>query len=564
MNILPPILHRHHAPIYPHDAPPASTTDATLAQAHQHGAAQLQQWLGQAPAMQAGRNVVHWTTVGIGERAVASALALVQEALARPESPSRRAALRQLLQRYAAAIRQRLGERLQLGGCLSLAIGKQHSMTVLQTLDAACHALDAEQRQRALRKSVPYESPAHGTRVNLNGKVRSLDPAPHRLWCRHLATAYVESALAHPTHKVARVRLATANLLHRWVGPDSERRHARLTQSSAWLFDTAAFGQLLQQWFEQMQQQGRPERALVLETASHAMAVQLRIKPGRAGDGPQYVVKFYDPNRTNSHMRCAVRAPAALAGMHLRQFCALGYAAYFDQEDAVIAFEPSADGQPDPSVQVRAPKALARALGLLLSNGRAAGMTALLPALQQLAPAALPAVLRAASRRGHSGLYFALQNSHAAAITAFKQLLQGLPLHGAALAELLAGRHGDGSPGLQIALQCANAATIAAYADLLGLLPTAARLVLLAARFRNQCGLELALVEGNAAAIDAYAAVLNALPPADRLAVLAMMQLDQTAEREAAHNGHDAALAAYRRLLAGPQWPLPPRVRRHG
>ncbi len=79
------------------------------------------------------------------------------------------------------------------------------------------------------------------------------------------------------------------------------------------------------------------QRLFYLSSENHAMALDLRLKPGSPGEPPQCVVNFYDPNATLTHERVTSRSLDRIKSLSLRTFTGSGTETYFDPGSLQVA-----------------------------------------------------------------------------------------------------------------------------------------------------------------------------------------------------------------------------------
>lgn len=123
--------------------------------------------------------------------------------------------------------------------------------------------------------------------------------------CRHLATGWALGHFLEP-------RAVDGQSKHAYgaVGPGTivdlaadEQTVVFVESQDSTLVKSSRLGQALRREFEEMQP-GQTRR-FVVSTATHAMACELRRKPAEPGGqgGDTFVLNFYDPNLTTTHLR---------------------------------------------------------------------------------------------------------------------------------------------------------------------------------------------------------------------------------------------------------------------
>lgn len=498
--------------------------------------------------------------IGISARDATNIMAFLNDIDTKACSGAQRADIQLALEQYLSGLdRSKKDQRIQIF-CSLLTVKTEESTKVRNALQAKLLAIDDEAFQLRERKKNPYIPLKHNHIVNLNGEVDALNRPTFKLACRHISAALVSHWRKNP--KIDTYTLSDRKLLQRLGAPQPELLHQQLERSKAYLYETDRFGHLVCELWNDMDRAGEKERALLLQTSAHSMACQLRIKKNPTTQATEYVVKFYDPNRTNSHTRCAVETPSQLRQAHLRDFFpgkyATDYALYFEDSAPFMAFEPRA--QADDSVVIGAQSITPAVLHLLLCDGRANAIRELTPALQTMPRKEVMAVLAAKDLHQYPGLFLAMRYGRSAAVQAYHALLTQLDTDPGepAFHHLLEGQAPDTTPALFAALHWGHAEVIAAYGSLLKVLPSDVRLRLLAARDgMGYYGLAQAAVLGNIEAIYAYKALLQELTPDELDTVFSVMQPDlEAVQQEAEKPRPMIGLSAYQSVLA--LWRLAP------
>lgn len=262
-----------------------------------------------------------------------------------------------------------------------------------------------------------------------------------------------------------------------------------------------------------MEANGRAQRSILVQSPNHVMAMGLRIKA--TDQGPAYVVKFYDPNRTVTHRRAQAADPDAFAPLGARDFFGDARATSWYSMDAntgSVVF--LGDALPDHARQrVEIGHVDSPTLLHLLHLGLAAGVDHYGELLRErrLEPREVAALLAVKTTTGVPLLTVAMKRGHGDAIRAYGGILASAGLDSARVAELLAGKTACGFPGLHVAMQVGTAEGVRAYGDILlaSGLSTKARVDLLEAKSRSGMpGLVAALIRNRADAIHAYGEVL--------------------------------------------------------
>ncbi|MFC0220570.1 ShET2/EspL2 family type III secretion system effector toxin [Pseudochelatococcus lubricantis] len=399
-----------------------------------------------------------------------------------------------------------------------------------------------------------------------------------RIVCRHLATRFISEART-AAKLLPHQLFGSKELIARNVRRDIEVEYERMTEkaSEKHIVSNDRFGLHLSSFFRSMQS-GEKKHFLVLSD-DHVMALELHRKPGKAGERDGYVVRFFDPNRTDVKVRCQLDNPAGFENTQyaLRHF--LGdsyYKAYFRaNEKEVILFDcMDTTGMQQPrfvTVEAESKHGVSEMLlhQLLRYGGDQAAFDTVRQRMEAIPDAAeRHRLLEAKDADGVPGLYMALQNNRAIAIDAFGALLKALDStpkeRKAFLPGLLAARRADGVPGLNVALQYNQAAAITAFGALLKSLDLKPeeRAAILPDLLKAGCprenvpGLHKALQYNQVAAIDAFGGLLRGLNLTEKERDAFLLELLESKDIysvpgpcTAFYNNKASALEAYGALL---------------
>lgn len=152
--------------------------------------------------------------------------------------------------------------------------------------------------------------------------------------CRHLALQWLDDHAS--AQGLSYGHYATEQDITSHVCAQTEAQYARLRASPATaLVQIDRLGDALQSQFQAMKP-GERRRFLVCGE-SHAMALDLQLKPARGGEPAEYVVAFYDPNVTLSHQRVVHHALDAVKSLSLRMLAGDAAAQYFDPASTQVA-----------------------------------------------------------------------------------------------------------------------------------------------------------------------------------------------------------------------------------
>jgi len=375
-------------------------------------------------------------------------------------------------------------------------------------------------------KQLPYYSqkPERITTLNLNDTLPLPGDPAEKIYCRHLAMTWVLQVSA--TGKPDYAMLGDSDALQARLPPGIDGLHERFERSAAEVHFVA-----LADWgpFAAAQLQGlaagggEATKCLLVRSASHVMAMALKVKPGPDGE-PRFVANFYDPNLTAAHKRTASDRLHHLEAIQAQDLFpdSDALADYFgDETDAMIFALPAGglDKLPalpppggDPQRRVTGPvpplrPSVMHHIGL---GGFAGTLSDLLPAFTELArrnPAEAAEFLAGMSSEGTPALHMALQDGHAHVITEFGRFLEAVELDEDDLADLLAARDDAKTSGLFMAMQGGRAEAVRAFIDCVAAsgLPAAKQVTLLCAHAPpHDLGLVLAMRPGALPALLAF------------------------------------------------------------
>ncbi|QAU24032.1 ShET2/EspL2 family type III secretion system effector toxin [Dyella sp. M7H15-1] len=356
--------------------------------------------------------------------------------------------------------------------------------------------------------------------------------------CRHLAAQYIYDSLHNEAGKVDLSHFSSVNQIAQHVktgGTEADCEKMLRDAQEAYLIKTDDLGKLLKDQFQQIEnesQNGAGVRSLMVTSTNHAMAIRLRVK-----QHPQdvqkkiYVVKFYDPNFTDTTVRCEVDNIDKLNTQTLRQYIDGDgqhdphYQRYFDSyEDCVMVHVCSRQAPEQSPLQISQGMALTCryeelspiVMWHLLRNNLAGELVKLFEKFTRLDAARQVKLLAAKSPIKIPGLFIALECGCAEAIRAYGTLLKQVPEKTLVwhIITLLKAKGPDGTSGLYFALQNGHAEAIQAYGELLRLVPEEALAYSLAdmLKVKHKYGvsaLDVARRLGHDKAIQAYEAVVD-------------------------------------------------------
>ena len=417
-------------------------------------------------------------------------------------------------------------------------------------------------------KEIPCFSPKRGLPRNFNRKRNFRDADNKLIECRHLVEHRQQVQEQDPQGKFNDEHFASKKAIKTHVSYDTEAKYSHLENhaTEVHLRYNSDFGKVLVEQLVALAAEGEPPRSklIMLQSTNHAMSVRLRVKEERGE--LRYVAELFDPNHTNSHVRVASASLHAFETLTLKDFIdtAALYQRYYRESDkesdkfSAIFVRPSPqteqsmtttgqEGAKNRKLTSNIEKINPTSLWYMLALDLAEDLKCLKNKItidEEL--------LAAKDADRFPGLFMALQNGHANAITAFGELLKLVPSE-KDRAKLLAAEAADGTPGLYAAFDQGRADAIEAFGELLKLVSSEdERIKLLAAKDADGTpGLYAALEEGNADAIKAFGELLKLVSSEDECAnLLAAKNADGTPGLYMAlEEGNADAIKAFGELL---------------
>lgn len=381
--------------------------------------------------------------------------------------------------------------------------------------------------------------------------------------CRHLATTVLEHWQRSGGVKTDFGQFKDVAAIKQNMAVDNHGKYDSIMRGAeeTHLIHNEGFGKFIAQQFEAMGNKKENNRQILVESTHHSMALGLRIKS--KGGKNTYVVQFYDPNSTNNSARSAMGDP--------KDFEAHGLSRYIRNEGRQRNYYPESQGismmyvVPSENDRVTDPlrvsdnrvlsscikddKIDTHAMFHLMRGGFAGELRRLKPVLAQHDKAEVLRLLQAIGGDGTPGFNMALQEGHADAVRAFRELLLLVPEN--ARVGLLAAKRADGTPGLLFALAVGHADTVRAFGNLLLLVPKNERAGLLAATTKNGIpGLFFALKYGHAETVGAFGELLPLVPKNKRAGLLAATDENGIPGLACAlQNNHGETVTVYLKLL---------------
>ena len=381
----------------------------------------------------------------------------------------------------------------------------------------------------AVLKEFPYQS---NKRIpqNFNGKA-TFTNTEEEILCRHLATYQQEEQARDPRIKFSYDKFRSAKEIKSNVKPDIEKTYEALKAqaSEAHLINNdEGFGQFLAGQFAAMEKENQPARLMLVESTNHTMNLGLRIKPKEGK--PSYVVKFFDPNVTTTGTRSKAGNVQTLEMQAI--------APYITDEESLRAYYPEARGlsmiyvrseaQSQANIAISRGSSAGRTLTTcietkdidatavwhLMREGFAGNLRQLHDHLNTLPEDRRIEIIVGKSPDGVPALFMSMQNGHAEAINAYRELLASMPeMPEKERIELIAAKDSAGFPALFRGMQNGHAKAINAYRELLASMPEKERIELIAAKKPDgTSALYIVMARGQSELIQAYGDLLKLVP----------------------------------------------------
>jgi hypothetical protein len=237
----------------------------------------------------------------------------------------------------------------------------------------------------------------------------------------------------------------------------------------------------------------------LLQAHNHSMSLRLRVK--ESNGKTHYVLDFYDPNLSNTHVRMASDNLNTFKQLSLSDLIhKQAYKTYFPDGAhlTIMTKVPKNLKQfvQNPQQMVKEPRRLVgytlvepnqliepEAVYFLMQAGLASEIKHLTPSLMSLNYTERMRALDARSTRGMPGFHMALQDGHTSAVRAFGEILFNLQgrMYPQDLIGLLTAARWDNVPGLYFAMQNGHTETVKEYIQLISALnlPPQTKLMLL-------------------------------------------------------------------------------------
>ncbi|WP_157913789.1 ShET2/EspL2 family type III secretion system effector toxin [Escherichia coli] len=398
---------------------------------------------------------------------------------------------------------------------------------------------------------LPYYSEKRNVYLNLNGIQQ--DSSGEYIVCRHLSTYWIQqfnelggridySKFNSPDGILASISMVKNESLHTGSGI------IEFIEKDSWGFAILAI-------FRDMKINGDKIRALDIYTTEHHMALGLKIKP--KSDGDCFVIQFYDPNHTGTHLRAAfsISEQEKIEKLTINDFIdkteKINYG--LKQQETVVFVD--RHNPVTPPLVKTLPKNLLQphVIYHAMYLGAADILKQLAKGIQPdvLSTRKMETLLSARNMNGCPGLFMALQNGHEDAVQAYGELLISAGLSQENNAVLLGARSNHGIPGLLMSLYNGHTESIRVYGKILlniGLTSDTIAELLAAKDASGVHGLFVALQEGHTEAVRAYGEILrNAELDSKKNAELlaAKDENGQPGLYMASYNGHSESILAY-------------------
>lgn len=374
-------------------------------------------------------------------------------------------------------------------------------------------------------KQFPYysEKPERVTHDNLNGKVLFPDGGQKGnsiVWCRHLAPTWSLQAVA--AGKPDYAAFSDPAAIQRSVPSRTQELYERLTNAKpeTHFVPLAGVGPFVAEQLRALAATGdTASRLMLLESGSHVMAIQLKVK--QDASGPRYVANVYDPNLTAAHKRVAsgdlkrfeslrpdqLFAHPSLSGEYFKgESVAQFIVVPAGGEAAIPPLQPG--GDPERRITGPLPPLDEGVMNQLMFGGFAGTLRDIQPAFAELVQKSPynAGTLLAGRIDSVTALYGAMVRGHAHAIHAFRDLMA--LVSPSRHAWLLAAAGPRDLPGLNVGMTLNHGEAVRAYVDCVAstALPPAKQVELLAAvpSRKGPTALASAMQDGSLDSVNAY------------------------------------------------------------
>jgi hypothetical protein len=387
-------------------------------------------------------------------------------------------------------------------------------------------------------KHLPYysEKPERVTTANLNAEVPFADgPSPElKVKCRHFALGWLLQLDASGKPDYADFADEAAIQAHFSSALEGVFDHLQQTAPTR-LVPLENWGGFLTAQLAGMNTAGPGghARRFLLRSANHAMALELKAKPGP--DAPRYVANFYDPNLTAAHKRVASESLAHFEALAFEDMLSdpAQMARYFAQEGESIlavvempaggveALPPlQRGGDPERRIEGRLPAPDGTTICQLMLADAPGSLRDIAPAFARLAQEDPERAAQALDARAPGGTVLCqlMEQGLLHTLRAYLELMDLVDLDPDYRAYLLEARQPDSTPAFFMALQEDQATMVPAFFDAVAAsgLSLQMQVELLAAQTEDgDAGLVMAIAQGADAAALAYLEGLATHPGID-------------------------------------------------
>lgn len=138
--------------------------------------------------------------------------------------------------------------------------------------------------------------------------------------CRHLALYWLQEKRLDPDRKFDYSRISSVDSISSNLNSELEAAYWHFTTHAheTYMVKNDELGKLLARIIQGMEKHGEREKHLLLESPTHAMALELRIKNEQGKS--RYVINFYDPNVTTAHTRAKESDISSLRALTMSSF----------------------------------------------------------------------------------------------------------------------------------------------------------------------------------------------------------------------------------------------------
>lgn len=356
---------------------------------------------------------------------------------------------------------------------------------------------------RLVMKEIPYHPARHTKQVKINGAAKFLR-SHNSIQCRHITMHRLMRQSMRPDGKFRLSESAEtySNALEAslHIPEEIDRHYVNLVTKAPelHLVDISFLGKAIARQLSDLSD-AKPTKLFLIQAHNHAMSLRLHLK--EFNQRPCYVLDFYDPNLSTTHVRMASDNIDTFKGLELSNLIHRNvFPTYFPNSSHLVLMTKvpdnlsefvnnpdQADKQPRrlESLTLTGPESLIEpeAMYYLLQAGLGHEIRQLAPALFSLPYSDRMRALDARSSRDVPGLHAALQDGHASTVRVFGELLfhSQHTSYPQDLIDLVSAQRWDKVPGLYFAMQNGHYETVQEFVQLVYSLnlPLATKLSLL-------------------------------------------------------------------------------------